>query len=72
MNKLEASYIKINQNGEFCEDCQIDKATKLPHQAKNQEQIDEERASGLRKGVIHSDLMGPVESSLGGCRYVLT
>ncbi len=31
MNKLEASDIKTNQNGEFCEDCQIGKATKLPH-----------------------------------------
>ena len=72
MTKLEASDIKISQNGEFCEDCQIGKATKLPLRAKDQEQIDVERASGLRKGVIHSDLMGPIESSLGGCQYVLT
>lgn len=56
----------------FCEDCQISKATKLPHKAKDQEQIDLERASGLRKGFFHSDLMGPLESSLGGCRYILT
>ena len=35
MNKLETSDIKINQNGEFCEDCQIGKATKLPHKAKD-------------------------------------
>ena len=31
-----------------------------------------ERASGLRKGVNYSDLMGPIESSPGGCQYVLT
>ena len=46
---MEASYVKINQNEEFCEACLIGKATKLPHKAKDQEQIDKERASGVRK-----------------------
>ena len=72
MTKLEASDIRISQTGEFCEECTIAKATKQPHKKKEQEKIEEERVSGLKKGVIHSDLMGPIEASLGGCRYILT
>lgn len=71
MTKLEASDITISQTGEFCEECTIAKATKQTHKGKEQEKIDEERASRLKKGVIHSDL-GPMEASLGDCRYILT
>ena len=67
-----SSDVKLNQNAEDCEECQLGKAKKLPHREKEQQIINEERASGSRKGVIHSDLMGPVKSSLGGCQYVLT
>ena len=72
MTKLEASDIKISQTEEFCEACQIGMATELSHRAKDHEQIYVERTSGLRKGLSHSDLMGPIESSLSGCQYILT
>ncbi len=55
----------------FCEECHLNKAKKLPHRAKSQHKINEERIAGSRNA-IHSDLMGPIKSSLGGCRYVLT
>lgn len=73
MDKLKPTDIKISPNKEFCEECQLCKAHKLPHKRKSQEKIDEERRTGIRKGVIHSDLMGPMKTkSLSGCRYILT
>ena len=73
MNKLDFGDMKIKHNECFCEDCSLCKATKLPHKEKPQKEIDEERNKGLRKGVIHSDLMGPMRTnSLSECRYVLT
>ena len=74
MKKLVSSDIKSTPlNEEFCENCHLCKAKKLPHKHKLQNDINEERQNGLRKGVIHSDLMGPMKTtSMSGCRYVLT
>lgn len=68
MRKIETKITKEM----FCEDCHLCKAKNLPHREKIQDKIDEERIKGIRKGVIHSDLMGKLKSSIGGCQYVLT
>ncbi len=69
MDKLKPSEIKISANEEFCEECSLCKAHKLPHKWKSQERINIERLSGIQKGVIHLDLMGPMKTkSLSGCR----
>jgi hypothetical protein len=65
--------LDVPESEKSCEECDLCKANKLPHTDKPQSLIDEEREKGLRKRVIHSDLMGPMKSkSLGGSRYVLT
>ena len=80
MRKLESCDIKLNHNEIFCEDCHLCKAKKLVHKIKPQSVINEERTNGVRKGVIHSDIMGPIKKQSlwdfmklqSGCRYVLT
>ena len=73
MSKLKSSDTEQPTERVFCEDCQLCKAKKLPHKTKSQSIINEEKISGIRKGVIHSDLMGPMKiKSLSGSRYVLT
>jgi hypothetical protein len=73
MKMLKLDNIKLNYEKQFCEDCHLCKATKLSHTSKTQDQIDNERLIGIRKGVIHSDLMGPMNQvSQSGCKYVLT
>ena len=75
MSELKSSDIEFsqNQNEEFCDDCHLSKAKKKPHIVKSQNAIDDERKSGVREGVIHSDLMGAMKiKTLSGCRYVLT
>ncbi len=73
MNKLIPENAELKHGKPFCEDCHLCKAKKLPHKEKPQKCVDEEKRTGTRKGVIHSDLMGPIKNtSLGGCRYVLT
>ena len=75
MRKLESCDFKIKHNEIFCEDCHICKAKKLVHKIKPQSVINEERTNGVRKGVIHSDIMGPIKKKslqICWCRYVLT
>ena len=63
MRKLDSSDFKLNANKTFCEDCHLCKATKLPHYEKPQNIINEERENGSRRGVIHSDMMGPMKTT---------
>ncbi len=73
MSKLNSKEFTNSTETESCEECNLSKATKLPHIKKTQDIIDQERKKGSRKGVIHSDLMGPMRhKSLSGSRYVLT
>ncbi len=73
MNKLNPIDVEILNNETTCEACCLCKARKQPHIKKDQARIDEERLAGLKIGVIHSDLMGPMKTkTLSGCRYVLT
>ena len=73
MSKLKPFDVEISQKEKSCEACCLCKARKQPHIGKDQARIDEERIAGLRKGVIHSDLMGPIKiKTLSGCQYVLT
>lgn len=72
MNKLHKNFGKSKTN-HFCEECHLCKSKKFPHKEKSQKLIDEEKNSGMKEGVIHSDLMGPMrKNSMSGCRYVLT
>ena len=52
----------VPESEKSCEACDLSKATKLPHTDKPQSIIDEEREKSLRKGLIHSDVMGPIKS----------
>ena len=73
MSKFDPKDIKFSEEGTVCEDCNLSKAKKLPHKEKPQSTINEERSNGVRKGIIHSDLMGPIKNkSLSHCKYVLT
>ena len=73
MSKLNSNDTVQPTEQVFFEDCLLCKATKFPHKEKSQKLINEEKASGMRKGVIHSDLMGPMKvKSISGSRYVLT
>ena len=54
--------LDVPESVKSCEEFDLSKATKLPHTDKPQSIIDEEREKSLRKGLIHSDVMGPIKS----------
>ena len=55
----------------FCEDCALSKAKKIPHHGKSKEDMAQEKHLKLKKGEIHSDLMGPVRNTAhNGPKYV--
>ena len=62
MNQIDIGDKEINNRRYFCEECHLCKAKKLPHKEKPQELIDEEKRVGIRKGVIHSKLLGPLRN----------
>ena len=57
----------------FCDSCALCKAKKIPHKAKSSDEIVYEKTTGIKRGEIYSDLMGPMnQSSIQGYKYVLT
>ena len=58
---------------DFCETCALCKATALPHHSKSLEEKFIEKNEMVKKGVVHSDLMGPIRiASKSGFRWILT
>ena len=58
---------------EFCEDCALCKSTNLPHMSKSKDEVRHIKDNLLKQGVVHSDLMGPINiNSKSGCRWIVT
>ena len=66
MKKLNIEEIKLkNLKNEFCQDCALGKAKKLPHKTVHEKD--------KNKIIIHSDLAGPMKTqSIGKKRYMVT
>jgi hypothetical protein len=58
---------------DFCEDCALCKSTNLPHMSKSKHEVMHIKDNLLKQGVVHSDLMGPINiNSKSGSRYIVT
>jgi hypothetical protein len=58
---------------DFCEVCRLCKSSAKPHFAKTTDELLAEKETGRKKGVVHSDLMGPINiPSKSGYKWILT